>query len=185
MPHKPETSTPYGFNLDEGEEITRVIKRHPLTLLPSWLTAAALTLASALLSYVHGRYPESFPIPGNMVLALAVLMVMLAIVFVWVGLVNYRGNALIFTNIHLIQSEQHGLFSHRVSQVHFTRIQDVTGHKRGIIQAIFNFGDVEIQSAGEKTRFVFTGAPDPQEIADDALQIHERRLKELGMQEPG
>ncbi|MDF2461093.1 MAG: hypothetical protein K0S68_496 [Candidatus Saccharibacteria bacterium] len=185
MAHKDGTPTPYGFDLDEGEEITRIIKRHPMTLLPSWLTAATLTSAAALLTYVSGRYPDVFPIPGTMVLALAFLMVMLAVIFIWVGLVNYRGNVLIFTNIHLVMAEQHGLFSHRVSQVHFTRIQDVTGHKHGIVQALFGYGVVEIQSAGEKTRFIFTGAPHPQQIADDALEIHERRLKELGMNETG
>jgi membrane protein YdbS with pleckstrin-like domain len=179
-----ETPTPYGFDLDPGEEITRVIHRHPLTLVPTILGTLALVFVAGALSYAEGRYPNTIPFPPLMVTVLVLIILVIAGLVFLVGLIVFQRNVLIFTSVHLVMAEQHGLFGHRVSQVHFTRIQDVTGVKRGFIQTIFNFGLVEIQSAGEKTRFDFYGAPDPQELADEALEIHESMLARLGMREP-
>jgi uncharacterized membrane protein YdbT with pleckstrin-like domain len=178
-----ETPTPYGFDLDPGEEITRVIHRHPVTLLPSILGSLGLAITAGLLAYAQGRFPQTIPFPPLMVLLLIVILIVLAGAVFLIGLVVFNRNVLVFTNVHLVQAVQHGLFGRRISQVHFARIQDVTGIKRGIFQTIFNYGTVEIQSAGEKTRFVFYGAPDPQDLADDALEIHETMLLALGQHE--
>jgi hypothetical protein len=45
-----------------------------------------------------------------------------------------------------------------------------------VTQTLFNYGSVEIQSAGEQEKFIFSYAPDPQDIADDVLEIHEKCL---------
>jgi membrane protein YdbS with pleckstrin-like domain len=183
-PSATETPTPYGFDLDPGEEVTRVIHRHPLTFVPTLLATLGLVLVAGLLSYTEGRFPANIPFPPLMVTVLVFIILAIAALVFLVGLVVFQRNVLIFTNMHLVMAEQHGLFGHRVSQVHFTRIQDVTGVKRGLIQTVFNFGFVEIQSAGEKTRFDFYGAPNPQDLADDALEIHESMLRRLGQREP-
>jgi hypothetical protein len=56
----------------------------------------------------------------------------------------------------------------------------VTGVKQGILETIFNYGDVEIQSAGEQEKFIFHNAHDPQDIADDVLEIHEKCMARQG-----
>jgi uncharacterized membrane protein YdbT with pleckstrin-like domain len=179
-----ETPTPYGFDLDEGEQINRTIHRHPITLLPAILGSAGMFLLSLVLIFAEGRLPDTFPFPPLLVFAMAGVILVLAVIFLLVGLFVFRRNVLIFTNEHLIQTEQYGLFTHRVSQVNFSRIQDVTGGRKGIAQTVFNYGDVEIQSAGEEEKFVFRGAPNPQDIADDALEIHEACLRATGKPEP-
>jgi uncharacterized membrane protein YdbT with pleckstrin-like domain len=179
-----ETPTPYGFDLDPGEQVNRVIHRHPITLLPSLLGGAALIMLSLLTSYAEGHYAGQFPFPPTMLFALSGIFLVLAVIFVLVGIYVFRRNVLVFTNVHLVIGVQVGLFSHRVSQVAFERIQDVSGSKHGIAQTIFNYGLVEIQSAGEEEKFEFQGAPDPQDIADDVLEIHEACLRALGKREP-
>jgi uncharacterized membrane protein YdbT with pleckstrin-like domain len=99
----------------------------------------------------------------------------------------YRHNVLIFTNVHLIYVEQIGIFGRRVSQLNFRNVEDVTGNKAGILHTIFNYGDVTVQSAGEQEKFIFTNCPNPELVADDALQQHEiclRRDRASGMAEP-
>ncbi|HEY2003998.1 MAG TPA: PH domain-containing protein [Candidatus Saccharimonadia bacterium] len=184
LPEPGETPTPYGFDLDPGEQITRIIHRHPLTLLPTLFTSVLLILVALAFAFGEGRYPDTIPFPRLMVFALVVILLVLAALIFLIGLFVYQRNVLIFTNVHLLVAEQYGLFSHRISQVAFVRVQDVTGTRKGIARTIFNYGDVEIESAGAEEKFIFRGASDPQEIADEALEIHERFLHSQGLSEP-
>jgi len=47
----------------------------------------------------------------------------------------------------------------------------------GIVQTLFNFGDVQVQSAGEQEKFIFKNAPNPELLADEVLQIHEESMR--------
>jgi uncharacterized membrane protein YdbT with pleckstrin-like domain len=179
-----ETPTPYGFDLDPGETINRVIHRHPITLIPAVLSSVGLFLLSLLLIYGEARMPSVIPFPPLLAFALVGIILALSVIFLLVGIFVFRRNVLIFTNVHLVQANQFGLFTHRVSQISFMRIQDVTGGRKGLLQALFNYGDVEIQSAGEDEKFIFSKAPNPQDIADDALEIHEACLRATGKSEP-
>jgi uncharacterized membrane protein YdbT with pleckstrin-like domain len=179
-----ETPTPYGFDLDPGEEIQRVIHRHPFDLIPTIAVSGILFIFGVALVFAEGRFPEGIPFPMLMVFVIVLLAVGLAALIFWVGYFAFRRNVLVFTNIHLVEVEQFGLLSRRVSQINFTRVQDVTGNTTGLLQTVFNYGDVEVQSAGEQEKFVFHNAPDPHDIADDVLEIHERCLREQHLAEP-
>jgi membrane protein YdbS with pleckstrin-like domain len=183
-PRAQETPTPYGFDLDPGENIDRVIHRHVVTLLPSLAGSAALILLALLVSYTQAQFANLFPFPPELLFILSAVLLVLGVLFLLVGIYVFRRNVLIFTNVHLIISVQNGLFNHRISQIAFVRVQDVSGSKRGIGQTVLNYGTVEIQSAGEEEKFEFSGAPNPQHIADDVLEIHEQCLRRQGLSEP-
>lgn len=174
----------YGFKLDPGEVITRVIHRHILDVLPTLLLALLLALGSTVLAYIMGRYPESTPFPPVLMTALISIMFVIAMIIFIVAIYVYSRNVLVFTNIHLVQVEQLALFQRRVSQLNFKRVEDVTGRKQGILQTLFNYGEFQVQSAGEQEKFIFKNAPDPEVLADDALQIHEACLRDAGESEP-
>jgi membrane protein YdbS with pleckstrin-like domain len=183
-PEAGETPSVYGFDLDPGEQVTRVIHRSIFDFLPSFFTSLLIFVAALALIYFEARFAGNFPFPPMLVLALVLLLISIAVLIFFVGLYVFRRNVLVFTNEHLIQVEVNSLFSHRVSQVAFTRIQDVSGIRTGVLQTIFNFGIVEIQSAGEQEKFIFRNAPNPQEIADEALEIHEEALRRAHELEP-
>lgn len=170
----------YGFTLDSGEQITRIVRRHIFSLLPTLCTSFALAFIAAFFAYFGGRYPEAVPLPSVMLLAVAGIMATLAAIIFLVGFKVYRDNVLIFTNLHLIHSERLALFQKRVSQLSFLRVEDVTGRRVGFLQNLFNYGEVEVQSAGETVKFVFKYAPHPESIADQALHIHEECVREAG-----
>jgi membrane protein YdbS with pleckstrin-like domain len=184
IPEIGEIPTPFGFNLDPGEKITRIIHRSIFDFLPSLLISIVIFLAALALIYAEARFGNTFPCPPMMVFALVLLLLALSIAFFLIGFHIYRSNVLIFTTEHLIQVEVNSLFSHRVSQIAFSRVQDVSGTKIGVLQTLFNFGNVEIQSAGEEEKFIFRNAPDPQEIADEALEIHEAFIRRTHQSEP-
>src|SRR4051794_31457802 len=97
-----ETPTSYGFDLDAGETITRVIRRHPITLVPPIAGSAGLFVLALFLVFAEARFPANIPFPPMLILAMAGVMVVLAIIFFLVGLFVYHRNVLIFTNEHLV-----------------------------------------------------------------------------------
>ena len=169
-----------GIKLDPGEVVTRVIYAHFLTLVPTILAAVVLEGFALVLAFAQTNAPDLVPFPAGITLALITVSSLLGALFLIIGYYVYRHNVLIFTNFHLIQVTQVGIFGRHVSQLSFLRVEDVTGIKKGIFGTIFNFGDVEVQSAGQSEKFIFNNAPDPTQVADDALQIHEQCMIKKG-----
>ncbi len=168
-----------GYVLDANEHVIKEVGRHWIDLAPAVISAAALTVAALGLAYAFGRFRDLFPalITGQMITALIMALVGLAALIFLTGLWVYRQNRLILTNLHLIQVEQHGLFGREVSQLSLARVQDVAGHRNGLLATILDFGDVEVQSAGQQDNFIFVNAPGPQQLADDCLQAHEHFIE--------
>lgn len=167
----------YGFVLDPGETIERVVRRSIFDVLPMILLSLVLATSSAGLAFLLGRFPDSTPFPPWLTATLIITMLVIAAVIFLVSLYVYQHNLLIFTNTHLVMVEQLALFQRRVSQLDFTKVEDVTGRKTGFLQTIFNYGNVEIQSAAEREKFIFKNAPNPTVVADEALQIHQECLR--------
>jgi len=167
----------YGFQLDPGETIIRVVHRHIFDLIPTIAVAAILALAAVGVAYITGRFSANIPLPPIVTLLIVVTMIGLSGIIVLVGVYVYRRNVLVFTNVHCVQVEQLALFQRRVSQLSFLRVEDVTGRRVGIVQTLFNFGDVQVQSAGEQEKFIFKNAPNPELLADEVLQIHEESMR--------
>ena len=101
------------------------------------------------------------------------VLILLAIAILLLGLFVYSQNYLLLTNRHLIQVEQKGIFNRAVAQLSLSRVQDVTGRRTGMLATMLDYGNVEVQSAGEKDKFTFRNAPSPQGLADRCLEAHE------------
>jgi hypothetical protein len=169
----------YGFTLDPGESIIRIVHRSIFDLLPTLFLALILATVAGGLVYIQIKFPNSSPFPPALLAGIVAIMLLIAAIIVVVGLYVFERNVLIFTNTHLIIIEQLALFQNRVSQLNFEKVEDVTGRKTGFLQAVFNYGNVEIQSASEQEKFIFKNAPDPQGVADEALQHHEECMRLL------
>ncbi|MBI5766041.1 PH domain-containing protein [Candidatus Falkowbacteria bacterium] len=78
------------------------------------------------------------------------------------------------TTERIINREQNGLFNRVVSELDLYRVQDVTAEQKGFFATIFHYGDVYIQSAGEKERFVFKQIANPYSIAKMVQRLDEK-----------
>lgn len=96
------------------------------------------------------------------------LFIWLYAFLVWV---DYYFDVWIITSQRIVNIEQKGLFNREVSELQFSRIQDVTSVVDGFIPTILNFGDVYVQTAAEEERFVFRQIPDPYTIKDMVMQL--------------
>lgn len=95
--------------------------------------------------------------------------------------IDYYFDVWIITNERVINIEQKGLFVRAVSELKFSRIQDVTSEVRGMIPTILNFGDVKVQTASEEDYFLFRQVPDPYHVKDVIMErLRSERDEEIG-----
>ena len=112
----------------------------------------------------------------------------LATLFIWnfffILWLDFYLDAWIVTNERIINIEQRGFFTRKISELKLTKIQDVTSEIIGVIPTLFNYGNIYVQTAGEKERFIFYQIPNPNYVKNVIVELQEKeRLseeKELG-----
>jgi uncharacterized membrane protein YdbT with pleckstrin-like domain len=88
--------------------------------------------------------------------------------------VDYYLDVWVVTNDRILNVEQHGLFSRTVSELDLSKVQDVTSEVHGFWASVFGYGNVAIQTAGEKERFIFEQVPGPDEVRKQLLELVEK-----------
>lgn len=93
----------------------------------------------------------------------------LYVLFLWVlgyGFwLDYWLDFYLITDRRIVEIEQAGLFHRTVSEQPLFRVQDVTSEVHGVAASTLGYGNVYIQSAGEKERFVLEEIPRPEKVA--------------------
>ncbi|MEK7181660.1 MAG: PH domain-containing protein [Patescibacteria group bacterium] len=157
----------------EGEEVLLVIHRHWFNLLAHLFTVVLLSVVAIGSILLMPFLFTEILLPEH--LHLFLFLENTFFVFLWIyGFlvwIDYYFDVWIVTNERIVNIEQKGLFVRHISELNFSRIQDVTSTVEGIIPTILNFGDVFIQTAGEQERFTFRQVPDPLRIKDTVMRL--------------
>ncbi len=96
--------------------------------------------------------------------------------------VDYRLDTWILTDQRIINTEQQGLFDRIISELNIEKVQDVTSEIHGHAQTFLDFGNVYIQTAGEKQRFIFQHVPHPEEVSRLVIRAHESAIRNQHME---
>lgn len=164
----------------EGENVILVIRRHWFDVLQSFFPVFAL-LILLITSYFY--LPLFMPVLqqavyANIFMFLENLFAMAIFILFFLIWIDYYFDVWIITNRRVVDVEQKGLFSREVSELELEKIQDVTTEVLGVIPTFLNYGNVYIQTAGEKERFVFNNAPNPYRIKDIIMNLQKQEEKE-------
>ncbi len=162
--------------LQEGEIVARIIKRHPLSLIGR-IVAVLILLILGVFAWQWLR-----SIGGGMQITADILMgvgALIAVVYIAIYWYRYENDLWIVTSQRLIDSTKTTPFSHDIKTANLTNIQDINIRKRGIFQTIFEFGDVICQTASASGHtFEFLGVAKPAEVLD--LIDDQRSLAQRG-----
>lgn len=103
--------------------------------------------------------------------------------FAFIEFTDYYLDTWIITNERIINIEQEGLFHRTASELDLAAVQDTTAEIRGILQTVFTYGQVYVQTAGEKGRFHFKNIDNPEHVKELVTRLVEedkRRIAALG-----
>lgn len=99
--------------------------------------------------------------------------------FAFLEFTDYYLDTWIITNERIINIEQQGLFNRTASELDLTSVQDTTAEIRGILQTIFTYGQVYVQTAGERGRFHFKNIDNPEHVKELITRLVEEDKKRL------
>lgn len=150
----------------DEERVKTVTRRHLVTICPGLLLSLVLIVVPFFLLFpLFG-----WGIPGVIIFFVSLLS---GLAIAIRTLLLWDSDVLIVTNLRLIDVDQRGLFSRIVSETPLSSIQNVSWAKKGLIETIFRFGSVKVQTQSVATTIEAQRIPHPQlihELINDLRQ---------------
>lgn len=167
-------------SIGDNERIIKIVHRHWFNIIKQFFPIFLMAGFMFSMMVFLPSYVEIFQQPGAYKILLFVesmffIFIWIFAFFIWI---DYYFDIWIITSEKIINVEQRGMFIRSVSEVKFERIQDVTVEVIGMIPTILNYGDVFIQTAGEKERFIFRQVAEPYKLKDTIMELQKERVSE-------
>ncbi|MBU0625712.1 PH domain-containing protein [Patescibacteria group bacterium] len=165
-----------------GEQVVFFLRRHIIVFIGGMLLIIFMMfIPFGAYWLINANWPQLL----NDTLIGPIMKLVASAYYFWVWLflfsnfIDYYLDAWIVTNDRILNVEQSGLFNRTVSELDLINIQDVTSEVHGVLPFLFGYGDVFVQTAAEKSRFVFEQVPQPEEIRKRLLMLVEEEQKNL------
>ena len=158
---------PYLFKhyMEEGEEIFYAIHHHVITIFKPIFKTILFYLLPA--SFLWWLFP-SFSFVWIIWWATGLFKI-ISIILAWYF------NALLVTNLNLVNIEWAGLFNRQAYRIEYSQIESFSYSVTGIINTIFNFGDITIdKSSGNQVEI--KGAFKPKQKAQLLTKIQDQMV---------
>ncbi len=127
---------------------------------------------------MQSRYPIilSNPILFPLSVLAGSLYALSSLLLFYTSFIDFYLDISIVTNDRIIDIEQSGLFSRRISELDLFRIQDVTSQEQGVLSTFLDYGTVTVKTASNNSHIVFFNVPQPNEVRDELIRLsHEDR----------
>ncbi len=163
------------FHLDhlpdqrENEHVVLFLRRHWVALFAIAVAFLFLVGVPLLLGWFFVDIVEvwlSHPWLGPLIVLVSSMYFLSIWLFAFLEFTDYYLDTWIVTNERIINTEQEGLFHRTASELDLTAVQDTTAEIRGIFQTMLTYGNVFVQTAGEKGRFHFKNIDNPEQVKE-------------------
>lgn len=158
------------YTLASDEHEVAVFRKH-------WFVFALEIIGNVFLLFVPllllllpkllaGVLPVTVTLPqitGSLTFFFSCLWLLIIWTRLFVAWTDYNLDMWIITNKRILSIAQHGFFKRDISTCRLDRVQDVTMEIHGFLPTIMDYGDVHVQTAGEKHEFIINSIGDPKE----------------------
>ena len=160
-------------DIGANETIIQVIHRNWFYLLEQFFLV--IVISAFLIGgfiFIPLFFPDFLDNVDQSILLFAQNFFMLVIwIYCFMIWIDYYFDVWIITSERIINVEQKGMFTRKVSELRYSRIQDVTTEVVGFLPTILNYGDVKIQTAAEEDEFLFRTVSDPYGIKGTIMNL--------------
>ena len=163
--------------MQPNERVICHIKRHPFGLFGIYFLSGLVLIGVFTAAALAPHYITDLTSQYKMdIFAAAVFIAIITLLYMWIAVIIYNGNRWIVTTDSITQVSQTGLFNKQSSQLSLGNLEDVTFEQESIIQSMFGFGTLHVETAGERSKFVFPFCPTPQKCAQEIIYAHEQYM---------
>ncbi|MBI4059103.1 hypothetical protein HY404_02560 [Candidatus Microgenomates bacterium] len=159
---------------DPQEKIILFLRKHPIINLP-WIIIAVILLLAP--TFILPIFPLLSFLPAKFQLVAILGWYLVTVAFILENFLSWFFNVDIVTDERVIDIDFHNLIYREVSETKIDKVQDVTYKMGGVLRAMFNYGDVFLQTAGTVPNFQFLAVPRPDEVVKvlQALRMEEEQ----------
>lgn len=163
---------------EKDEKVLYIFRRHWFVFFKNFLKIIGLTAAPLAVAWFWNLTFHPQLAEDSLGYTLLILGGSLYFLFLWILLYNlwldYALDFFAVTNKRVVDIEQSGLFHRTVVGQNLNRIQDVTSDVKGVFPTFLGYGNVYIETAGARDRFVFAQVPHPEQIVNLILDLAHR-----------
>ncbi|MBI5466952.1 MAG: PH domain-containing protein [Candidatus Kerfeldbacteria bacterium] len=160
------------------EKVMLVLHRHWFIFLKNIIILVLVAGAPLVVAWIWSHIRTWELAPNSLGYALVVSGGALFYLFLWILMygywLDYYLDFFIVTNKRVVDIEQSGLFGRTVAEERLYRIQDVTSDTQGIMATMLRYGNVYVQTAGKKERFIFEHVANPEDVARTILHLTDK-----------
>ncbi|HNP89393.1 MAG: hypothetical protein BWY24_00295 [Microgenomates group bacterium ADurb.Bin219] len=154
---------PSGVNFEnqKNDETVLLLLRQHWGVNTAWILAGILFF---FLPWLFKYFPGYYLLPEKYQLAVFIGWYLLLAAFVFEKFLSWFFNVGIVTDRRVVDVDFFGLLYKEISDAELDKIEDVTLKQVGAIRTVFDFGDINIQTAGEKANIEFNDVPHPRRV---------------------
>lgn len=183
------------FELENGEIAIRSIRQHVFVLalkfIPLVILAFLPFFGLAFISFFAQMNPGTAEalaqaqIPEHTVRFFTGVWLLGILTAAFSIFTRYYLTVWVITNMRIVDINQYGFFSRKVSSFLLIRVQDVTTEVSGLLGTLIGFGRLSVQTAGNDEDFNMEGIAHPAIVRDvimsQVTQLHHSEMQSGGM----
>ncbi|MBI3109581.1 PH domain-containing protein [Candidatus Daviesbacteria bacterium] len=155
---------------DPEEKILLLLRAHPVTNLAWIIPAVALFFfpffMPKILSFLNLNL---LAVPQTFKIVFLIVNYLLILTIAFEGFLHWYFNVYIVTNKNVVDVDFHAILFKNIDVAPLRNIEDTSSSMGGILNAIFHYGDVYIQTAGAAASIDLKSVPRPHHVADFIL----------------
>ncbi len=166
-------------NQKKDEKVYIFIRRYPLAFLPFLVLILGMIFVFIIVvCFIWYYNPNIFSEIGKNILVLSASTYFLfCLVIFMIGWLDFYFDVHIVTNQRVVDIDQFGLFHRRIDELNLDQVEDVSCLVKGFLGTIFNYGIVEVQTAGTERNFFLQDISNPTKVAQRILSLSEKVAK--------
>lgn len=164
-----------GFDVQHSDEHILLFLRQHFIVNTGWIVLAVFL---GFLPSLTGLFPMLGFLPVSFVRILFLAWYLFLFGFVLERFSVWYYNVYIVTDERLIDVDFYSLLFKRVSEAKLEHVQDMTGASGGVVQSVFDYGDVTVQTAAEVPEIEFERVPHPDIVMKLISELIDRDKEE-------
>lgn len=154
---------------DSNEKILLLLRAHPITNLRWIVPAILLFLLPFFMPSILEIINFNLPLPQPFLIVFLIINYLLVLIITFEGFLHWYFNVYIVTDKNVIDVDFHSILFKNIDVAPLRNIEDTTSSMGGILNSIFNYGNVFMQTAGATKNIDFTSISRPHQVADFIL----------------
>lgn len=163
---------------EDNEEIILLLRAHIITNVRWALTTLGLVVLPIILIPLFGSF--GLPVGSGTVFVVILAWYLGIFTYAFINFLYWYFNVYIVTDERVIDVDWYSVIYRKVSSAQISHIEDVSASQGGVFAGVFDYGNVNIQTAAEEENFEFTDVPHPQLVAkkiEELMQIEDTEIE--------